>query len=115
MKYFYGVLALLGTILPYSQFIPWVYEQGFDIRQFIYEAGQSQISGFAWMDILVASAVLIGFILYEGRKKQMKHLWLPVIATVTVGVSLGLPLFLLLREIKKERMQTSIEKQSTFQ
>lgn len=102
MKYFYGTLSLLGIILPYSQFIPWVYENGFSIIQLFNEASQSHIGAFAWMDVVVSGIVLIGFILYEGKKGEMKYLWFPVIGTITVGVSLGLPLFLLLREIHNE-------------
>jgi hypothetical protein len=32
----------------------------------------------------------------------MKRIWLPVLGTLTVGVSLGLPLFLLMREMHRE-------------
>ncbi|WP_010275374.1 DUF2834 domain-containing protein [Paenibacillus senegalensis] len=105
MKYFYGILSVLGIILPYSQLIPWVYERGLNIPHLIQEAGQTRIGAFAWMDVVVSVVVLIGFIFYEGKKKGMKWLWLPVLGTVTVGVSLGLPLFLLLREIHMEKMK----------
>jgi len=44
----------------------------------------------------------MGFIWSEGRRINLKRLWLPVLATLTVGVSLGLPLFLLLTEIQFE-------------
>jgi hypothetical protein len=36
----------------------------------------------------------------EGRRIALSLLWLPVIATLLVGVSLGLPLFLFLRQRK---------------
>lgn len=109
MKYFYGILSLLGIILPYSQFIPWIHLNGFNITQLFIEASQSRIGAFAWMDVVVSVVVLIGFILYEGRKKGMKHWWIPVIGTLTVGVSLGLPLFLLLREIHIEKIKRTTE------
>ena len=44
--------------------------------------------------------VLIGFIFYEGSRLNMKWFWMPIVGTGVVGVSLGLPLFLLLREIQ---------------
>ena len=35
---FLWILSLLGIILPYSQFIPWVYENGFSIIRLFNEA-----------------------------------------------------------------------------
>lgn len=103
LKYVYGILAVLGTVLPYSQFIPWVSENGSNLALLIVEASQTRIGAFAWLDVMVSAVVLIAFILCEGSRKGMKWLWVPIIGTITVGVSLGLPLFLLLREIHLER------------
>ncbi|KZE74955.1 hypothetical protein AV654_28860 [Paenibacillus elgii] len=103
LKFVYGILALLGTILPYSQFIPWVSEHGPNLSLLIREAGQTRIGAFAWLDVAVSAAVLIAFIVYEGGRQGMKWLWVPIVGTVTVGVSLGLPLFLLQREIHLEK------------
>lgn len=105
MKYFYGVLSILGIVLPYSQFIPWLYENGLNIPLFLQEAGHSRIGAFAWMDVVVSVIVLIGFILYEGSKKGIRGLWFPIVGTLTVGVSFGLPLFLFIREIHLERQK----------
>lgn len=103
MKYFYGICTFLGILLPYSQFIPWIGEEGFNIALLLNEASQSRIGAFAWLDVLVSAVVLIGFILYEGNKNRIKHLWFPIVGTLAVGVSFGLPLFLLLREIQLEK------------
>ncbi|WP_238544886.1 DUF2834 domain-containing protein [Geomicrobium sp. JCM 19039] len=86
--------------------IPWLSTYGFSLTQFFIEMNHSKMGAFAWWDVLISIIVLIGFILYEGKRVGMKHLWVPVIATLTVGVSLGLPLFLLLREryIHKQRI-----------
>jgi uncharacterized protein DUF2834 len=43
------------------------------------------------------------FVATEVRRLGMRHLWAPVAATLAVGVSLGLPLFLYLREARLER------------
>ena len=52
----------------------------------------------AWFDVAVSAVVLVAFIRVEGRRARLSMLWAPIIATCVVGVSLGLPLFLLLRE-----------------
>jgi len=46
---------------------------------------------------------LIGFIRAEGARLKMSRLWLPIVSVLFVGVSLGLPLFLYLRESELER------------
>ncbi|PZT53280.1 DUF2834 domain-containing protein [Paenibacillus silvae] len=105
MKYFYGVLSILGVALPYMEFIPWIGENGFNLTLLWNEASQNRISAFAWLDVLVSAVVLIGFIVYEGKRVGIKYKWIAILGTLTVGVSLGLPLFLLLREIHMDKMK----------
>jgi hypothetical protein len=47
--------------------------------------------------------VLWVFIFAEGRRLGMRHFWAYVIANLTVGVSLALPMFLFYRETYLER------------
>ncbi|MFY3791398.1 DUF2834 domain-containing protein [Ureibacillus sp. MALMAid1270] len=110
MKYFYGILVVLGVVLPYSQFNPWIIENGLDISQLVEEITQTRIGSFAWMDVLVSAIVLIGFILFEGVRTGMRFLWLPIVGTLVVGVSLGLPLFLFIREIHMEKKRQGVDK-----
>jgi hypothetical protein len=103
MKYFYGALCLLGALLPYGMFVPWVMENGLDVNLLVAEAASTRIGAFAWLDVLVSGVVLMAFILVEGSRMGMKKLWLPILGTCAIGVSLGLPLFLLQRELHLER------------
>ena len=103
MKTFYAILCVLGIALPFWQFIPWLMDNGLDIPLLVKEAAQLRIGAFAWLDVIVSAIVLVGFIIAEGRWLNMKYVWLPVVGTCTVGVSLGLPLFLLLREMQLEK------------
>lgn len=102
MKYFYGILCVAGVLLPYGMFVPWVIENGVNVSLLVSEAASTRIGAFAWSDVLVSGAVLIGFILVEGSRMRMKKLWLPILGTCAVGVSFGLPLFLLQRELHLE-------------
>lgn len=99
MKIFYALMCVLGVILPFSQFLPWLYENGLNLSTLFQEAVENRISAFAWLDVMVSAVALIGFILAEGIRLSIKKLWIPIVGTLTVGVSLGLPLFLLQREI----------------
>jgi len=104
LRYLYLVLALIGLILPYSQFLPWIMEHhAMNIPLFIHDMFANQISAFFAMDVIVSVIVLIVFILDEGRRLGMRTLWLPVIATLLVGVSLGFPLLLYLRQIQLDQ------------
>jgi len=104
LRYLYLVLALIGLILPYSQFLPWIMEHhAMNIPLFIHDMFANQISAFFAMDVILSAIVLIVFILDEGRRLGMRTLWLPVIATLLVGVSLGFPLLLYLRQIQLDQ------------
>ena len=97
-KTLYLVLCIAGTVLPYSQFIPFLREHGLDIRLIFEQLFSNRIGGFFGLDVIVSSVVLWVFVLTEGRRIGVKHLWSPIAANLIVGVSLGLPLFLYLRE-----------------
>ena len=58
------------------------------------------MGAFFGMDVLVSAVVLLTFVRLEGRRAGIRHIWAPVVATLLVGVSLGLPLFLSLREAR---------------
>jgi Terpene cyclase DEP1 len=98
MRIRYLILSIAGFVLPYSQFVPWVLANGLDTRLFVHELFSNRIGGFFGMDVIVSAFVLIPLIFAEGRRLAMKQLWAPVIGTLLVGVSFGLPLFLLMRE-----------------
>lgn len=98
LKKIYIVCCVLGLLLPYSQFLPWVMDNGLSPLLLLSEIADSRISAFAWLDVIVSAIVLLTFAGVESKRLGMKYLWATWLATLTVGVSLGLPLFLLLRE-----------------
>lgn len=106
MKPFYIACCVLGTLLPYSQFVPWVAANGLSPLLLVSEAFGSQISAFAWLDVIVSAVVLLSFVETESRHHGVKHRWAAWVGTLTVGVSLGLPLFLLLRQYAIEAGRT---------
>lgn len=98
LKNIYIVCCVLGIVLPYSQSLPWVLDHGLSPVLFVSEVVESRISAFAWFDVVVSAIVLLTVAGVESRRLGMKNLWITWLATLTVGVSLGLPLFLLMRE-----------------
>jgi hypothetical protein len=106
-KSLYLVLGVLGFALPYSQFVPWVIDHGMDMPLLVRQLFANRIGGFFGMDVLVSAITLIGFIRSEGARLKMRSLWLPMVSVLLVGVSLGFPLFLYLRERELERSTSS--------
>ncbi|MGO2233832.1 MAG: DUF2834 domain-containing protein [Marinomonas sp.] len=98
MIIFYLVLAILGTFIPYAAFVPWLVQNGFNIPLFFAEMMANPISIFAWLDVFLAAIALLGFILHDGQKNQVKWRFIAIIGALSVGVSCGLPLYLYLRE-----------------
>ncbi len=94
----YLILCILGTVLPYSQFVPFLVERGLDLQLFFDQLFANRISSFFGMDLIVSSLVLWVFVFWEGSRLGMKNLWVYIASNLLVGVSLGLPLFLLMRQ-----------------
>ncbi len=104
MRGLYLTLAVLGAVLPYSQFIPWLMEHGPNVLLLLKEIFSTRAGAFFALDVLISAVVLIGFIRREGTARKMNMLWLPIAATCLIGVSCGLPLFLYLRERQTSKL-----------
>jgi uncharacterized protein DUF2834 len=99
----YLLLGVAGLVLPYWQFLPWVAEHGWNLRLLLQQLFANRIGGFFGMDVIVSALVLVVFMGAENsRVKLGRRRWLPVLALLTVGVSLALPLYLYLRELSLE-------------
>ena len=102
IRYLYLTLCVVGTLLPYSQFVPFLREHGLDTRLFVEQLFATRISAFFALDVIVSSVVLWSFVFVEGPRRGVKRLWMPIAASLLVGVSLALPLFLYMRESHAE-------------
>jgi len=97
-KTIYLILCVLGIMLPYWQFVPWVVANGLDMKLFVQQLFANRIGGFFGMDVIVSAVALVVFIRSERARLTPVERLLPIVALLSVGVSLGLPLFLYLRE-----------------
>lgn len=104
LRHCYLALCVLGAVLPYSQLVPWIATHGLDFPLLLQELFSTRVSGFFGLDVIVSAIVLVIFVLSEGRRLDVSRLWLPVVATLLVGVSLGFPLFLYLRQRKLDSL-----------
>jgi hypothetical protein len=101
-KHLYLGLCVVGTILPWAAFLPFVRTHGLNAGVFLDQLFGTPVSAFFGWDVIVSSVVLWSFVLFEGRRLAIARLWVPIAANLMVGVSLGLPLFLYMREVQRE-------------
>jgi hypothetical protein len=83
----YLILCILGIALPYSQFIPFLLENGLDLECFFEQLFINRISAFFGMDVLVSSLALWTFVWSECSRLKMKNLWVYITSNLLVGVS----------------------------
>ena len=100
MKRVYLSLAIVGFVLPYYFLIGFLAANGLDLSLLIQQLFATPISTFFAVDLLVTAVVFWIFLYQEARRLQMKHYWVYIIATLLVGPSFALPLFLYFRETR---------------
>jgi len=102
-KTVYLILCMIGIVLPYWQFLPWVATNGMSFPLFFHQLFANRISGFFGMDVLVSAIALMAFARFEKGRLPASARWLTLLALLCVGVSCALPLFLYIRESALDR------------
>ncbi len=101
-KHLYLILAVIGFVGPYYFLISFLTVHGLDGKAFIQELFGTQISTFFAVDLLVACVVFVRYLRQEATRYSMGYWWLYLLALLTAGLSLALPLFLYARESRLE-------------
>jgi hypothetical protein len=101
-KTVYLWLCIAGTALPLSQLWLFLRDHGLDAGVFVQQLFANHVSAFFGLDVIISSLVLWVFVFVDGRRAGVRNLWAPVFANLAVGVSMGLPLFLYLREARSD-------------
>ena len=101
-KHVYLFLAVIGFIIPYYFLISFLMAHGFDARLIFRQVFGTLMSTFFAVDLIVSSVVFMVYLEQEGKRRSMKYRWIYLIALLTVGLSLALPLFLFVREAHLE-------------
>jgi len=98
-RHLYFALCILGGLVPMAaEFLFWLFQHGLEVPGFLNELFTNRISAFFALAVIF-SVIAVCVLAISERASLPSRLWgLPVAATICVGVSLGLPLFLYLRE-----------------
>ena len=101
----YGGLLGLGVVLPFSRFVPWLLDHGLDVERFFDELFANRIGGFFGLDVFVAAGTLLVLAAVD-RELLPRQRWL-VAGGSLLGASVGLPLYLLIREKNRNGANTT--------
>ena len=98
----YPILAVIGFLAPYYFFIQLSPRQGFDMPALLQPLFANNFMKGLALDLTVSVIVFWFFMFVEANRLQMKNPWLYLLATLLVGMSFALPLFLYFRERQLE-------------
>jgi len=97
-KNIYLLFAILGFYAPYYFFFKFLSANGFDIPLLVSQLFANDISTFFAADLIISILVFWIWMIIEANKLKMKNWWLYILASLTIGLSFALPLFLYFRE-----------------
>jgi len=103
----YLVTAIIGYVLPYYFFISFLSEFGFDLRLLLEQLLANHISIFFAVNMIVMAVTFLVFSFLVSRRFQKGNWWVYLMATLLVGPSFAIPLFLFFREPRFELVATS--------
>jgi hypothetical protein len=106
-KNIFLVLAIVGFIAPYYFFAQISPENSFDIPALLQSLLANNLLRGVAMDLLVSVLVFWFYMFTEANRLQMKNPWVYVLATLLVGLSFALPLFLYFRERQLEKAKSA--------
>ena len=101
LRTLYAVLSAAGAVAGLLCIVPWILENGLDLRLMARLLTANAMTVFFTVDAVLSGLVVIVFARRSGRN-GLRLWWLPVMGTVLLGASVGLPLLLMLRENAKQ-------------
>ncbi len=105
-KNIFLLLAVIGLVVPYWFLFKFLGANGLNVSLLIQQLFANDISAFFAVDLVISIIVFWIYMVSEAKRLQMKNGWLYILASLTVGLSFALPLFLYFRERK---LQNTIE------
>jgi hypothetical protein len=103
MKRLYALLAVVGLVVPFVFFGRFLVAEGLNLSAFFRQLTATPISIFFALDLVIATVVFWVFAYRETRDRPIPFWWITVVASILIGLSFALPLFLYLREGARER------------
>ncbi len=112
----YGLIALIAlpaTWINNIAFMNQADHTGFSIGDFVHAAYVNAASASLTNDLLALATVATIFMVIEGRRLEMRFIWLYILLSPLIAISFTFPLFLLARQIKLSTHQNDLEAMET--
>ncbi|MEM8640724.1 MAG: DUF2834 domain-containing protein [Cyanobacteria bacterium P01_G01_bin.54] len=107
IKFFYLIAAILGTVIPWTPFLPFLIEYNFSpnsILDALYTDGAT--SGLS-NDFFISCVVFAIFVIRDSKSLNIKYAWILIPAAPLIGLSMALPTYLLMRESSNEQVNSN--------
>ena len=101
-KSVYLTLALIGLFVPYYFFLKFLATEGINVPLLLNQLFSNNIMTFFVVDLIISVIVFWIYMTAEANRLQMKNSGLYILASLFVGLSFALPLFLYFRERQLE-------------
>jgi hypothetical protein len=101
----YAVLLALGTVIPFLRIMPWLVDHGLDVELFVDELFANPVSSFFAIDVIMAVVTLLVLAFVDRELSGRQRL--AVGCSALLGASVGLPMYLLLREWNRRSRVTT--------
>ncbi len=101
MRNFYLAAAIIGTIATWFVLFPFFQQNGPDLPGFVAALFANPAAGAGSTDLIISIVVFWIWSFVDARRNAIRHWWLVLPASLTVGLALSLPLYLFMRETAK--------------
>ena len=91
-------LTVVGFLVPNTMVIAFFVDHGVDLGGYLSEWFESLPAAQLVADLVIAAVAFVLWAAWEGRRIGMRAWWVPIPASLLVGLCFALPLFLFLRE-----------------
>jgi Protein of unknown function DUF2834 len=91
-------LTIIGLLVPYAFATVFASQHGFDLGRYLHDSVRTLPAAQLGADIGIAAIAFALWAAWEGRRTGLRPWWVPIPATLLVGLCFAIPLFLLLRE-----------------
>lgn len=112
MRKLYLLLAVIGFFLPYYFFVSFLIVNGLNPQLLLSQLFANNISSFFAVDLIISAIVFWVFLYRESQRCQMENWWVYIVATLIIGPSFALPLFLCFRESRIEKLASETKDQT---
>lgn len=98
----YLALSIVGAVLPWLFVANYLQASEVSMATFMADIFANSVSSAVAIALILSALVFFVFAFREGKRVGMQHIWAFIPATLLVGLSFGLPLFLYRRAKLRE-------------